>query len=97
LTYLANRHQEINIFYDAIDAYPLEYEIVEQLNYPSLLTGSFEDSNFLRIHSFISANGNSTGQTSQLMNPMISYTLMPLLQTPSRNYGMRLLLINYTG
>ncbi|MCH2022671.1 MAG: tRNA (5-methylaminomethyl-2-thiouridine)(34)-methyltransferase MnmD [Saprospiraceae bacterium] len=52
MTYLEANKQELDIKYTAIEAYPIEMHLAQQLNYPELLNASSERMSFLEMHRF---------------------------------------------
>jgi tRNA U34 5-methylaminomethyl-2-thiouridine-forming methyltransferase MnmC len=49
LTLEASRNKEIQIDYTGIEAFPVEHELINSLNYTSLIAGDFEN-DFLKMH-----------------------------------------------
>lgn len=48
LTFLEAKHKGINVFYTGVEAYPVSFSEIEQLNYATLLKAS--ESDFLTLH-----------------------------------------------
>jgi tRNA U34 5-methylaminomethyl-2-thiouridine-forming methyltransferase MnmC len=49
LTLEASRNKEIQIDYTGIEAFPVEHELINSLNYTSIIAGDFEN-DFLKMH-----------------------------------------------